>query len=168
MSDRNVQESFFKLLASTPMPADYAEEILEGRYATLKERMWFIVSPEDIVLPSPLYPSEALTGPQQSVNKHYQKAHSLLLNGGISYSSPIEYIPDEDRLSLFSALSIKTITQFIKYSLNDKIPDEKLNERKTQVMTEFRKMFERHISSEKIDALDNILQNHIQRYNVSV
>lgn len=168
MSDQNIQERFFKLLASTPIPAEYAEEILDKRYEPLKQRMWFIVSPDDIVVPSPLYPAEPLTGPQKSVNKHYQKAHSLLLNGGISYSTPMEYFPEEEITPLFTALSVKATTQFIKYSFNEKIPDEKLIERKNQVMNEFRKMFERHVSETKLEALEKIIIEHIQRNNISV
>jgi len=162
---KNPQKYFFELLATTPIPEEYAKEKLGDKFEPLKERMLFIVTSTGVVIPSPLYPARTLSTAEQKINKDLREIRPLLLNYG-NYSVPIDYIPVEERESTFAALCVLGVRQLIEFNLAMDIPTEQIEDRKKKTLAMFYEMFERHVPAEKLEALENMYNEHLVRENI--
>lgn len=168
MSEKsNMQKNFFEILATTPIPLEYAKEMLGDKFEPLQNRMLFIVTSTGIVLPSPLFPGKPLSAAEQKINRNYREIRPLLASLDRGQSAPIDYIPEEERQSTFSALVVCAIRQFNEFNLNVNLSNEKVEERKKRTLNMFKEMFGRHISPEHIEVLDTIFNQSIVREKVN-
>jgi hypothetical protein len=140
-----------------------AKEMLGENYDSLNDAMLFISTSTGVILPSPLFPVTPLSPAEQKNHKQLKSLRTAIVHLAGDYSDPIEYIPAEERINIFSALSIFAINQFNIFRLSANIENEEFETRKRKTMAKFREMFEKHIPEIKLKSLEDIFNKVLVR-----